>query len=75
MDTIILIVLAIANGTAEEIAKKTGLKEKAVYHLLEFLTIAGIVRKQNDRYFVDETDREIAELMLALDDLDYDYEN
>jgi len=29
------------------------------------------VKKQNDRYFVDETNREIAELLLALDDLEF----
>ncbi|ACP36067.1 hypothetical protein LS215_2075 [Sulfolobus islandicus L.S.2.15] len=63
--------MANTNGTAKEIAEKTGIKEEAVYHLLEFLSIAGLVKKQNDRYFVDETNREIAELLLALDDLEF----
>ena len=71
IDDIILIILANANGTVKEIAEKTGIKEEAAYHLLEFLSIAGIVRKQNDRYFVDETTRTIAELLLALDDLEF----
>ncbi|ADB87825.1 hypothetical protein LD85_2177 [Saccharolobus islandicus L.D.8.5] len=39
--------------------------------MLEFLTIAGIVRKQNDRYFVDETTRTIASLIKDLDDLEF----
>ena len=72
IDDIILVILANTNGTVKEIAEKTGIKEEAVYHLLEFLTIAGIVKKQNDRYFlVDETTRTIAELLLALDDLEF----
>nr|WP_176579828.1 helix-turn-helix domain-containing protein [Acidianus hospitalis] len=57
-----------ANGTVKEIAEKTGIKEEAIYHLLEFLTIAGIVRKQNDRYFVDETTRTIASLIKDLEE-------
>ncbi len=72
IDDIILVILANTNGTVEEIAEKTGIKEEAVYHLLEFLSIAGLVKKQNDRYLVDETNREIAELLLTLDDLDYE---
>jgi len=70
-----LIILANANGTVKEIAEKTGIKEEAVYHLLEFLTIAGIVRKQNDRYFTEENVREIAQLLLDLDDDDFEFSN
>ena len=72
----ILVILAnVCDNTVEEISRKTGIKEEAVYHLLEFLTIAGIVKKQNDRYFlVDETTRTIAELLLALDDLEFSNE-
>uniref|UniRef100_UPI0031B57996 helix-turn-helix domain-containing protein n=1 Tax=Acidianus hospitalis TaxID=563177 RepID=UPI0031B57996 len=68
IDDIILIILTNANGTVKEIAEKTGIKEEAIYHLLEFLTIAGIVRKQNDRYFVDETTRTIASLIKDLEE-------
>ncbi|WP_244988744.1 helix-turn-helix domain-containing protein [Saccharolobus shibatae] len=59
------------NNTVEEIAKKTGIREEAVYHLLEFLTIAGIVKKQENKYYIDETIRTIAQLMLDLDDLEF----
>ncbi|WP_062088635.1 helix-turn-helix domain-containing protein [Sulfolobus acidocaldarius] len=72
IDTVILEILANADGTVEEIAEKTGVKREAVYHLLEFLSIAGIVKKQGDQYFVDETIRTIAYLIIDLDDLDYE---
>ena len=62
--------MANANGTVKEIAEKTGIKEEAAYHLLEFLSIAGIVRKQNDRYFVDETTRTIVSLIKDLEEPD-----
>ncbi len=76
IDNIILVILIHTNNnTVEEIAEKTGIKEEAVYHLLEFLTIAGIVRKQNDRYFTEENVREIAQLLLDLDDDDFEFSN
>ena len=70
IDDIILVILANANGTIEEISRKTGIKEEAVYHLLEFLSIAGIVKKQGDQYFVDETIRTIAYLIKDLEETD-----
>jgi len=39
--------------------------------LLEFLSIAGLVKKQNDRYFTEEIVRDIAQLLLDLDDLEF----
>jgi hypothetical protein len=39
--------------------------------LLEFLSIAGLVKKQNDRYFAEEIVRDIAQLLLDLDDLEF----
>ena len=71
IDDIILVILANADGTIEEISRKTGIKEEAVYHVLELLTIANVVKKQNDRYFVDETTRTIASLIKDLDDLEF----
>jgi len=62
--------LANANGTVKEMAEKTGIKEEAVYHLLEFLTIAGIVKKENDRYSIDKTMRTIAQLLIDFKDGD-----
>jgi DNA-binding IclR family transcriptional regulator len=58
------------NNTVEEISDKTGIKKEAVYHLLEFLNIAGIVEKHDDRYFVDKTKRVIASLIIDLQGLD-----
>jgi len=68
----ILVILAnVCDNTVEEISRKTGIKEEAVYHLLEFLSIAGLVKKQNDRYFTEEIVRDIAQLLLDLDDLEF----
>ncbi|WP_244263103.1 hypothetical protein [Saccharolobus islandicus] len=46
------------------------MKEEAVYHLLEFLIIAGIVKKENDRYSIDKTMRTIAQLLIDFKDGD-----
>nr|WP_011225230.1 hypothetical protein [Sulfolobus islandicus]CAG38273.1 hypothetical protein [Sulfolobus islandicus] len=54
------------NNTIKEISRKTGIKEEAVYHLLEFLVIARVVKKENDRYYADETTRTIAEFLLNM---------
>nr|WP_011225180.1 hypothetical protein [Sulfolobus islandicus]CAG38219.1 hypothetical protein [Sulfolobus islandicus]CDF47332.1 unnamed protein product [Sulfolobus islandicus] len=59
------------NSTVEEISRKTGIKEEAVYHLLEFLTLARIAKKEGDKYVVDETIRTIAKLLIDLDDLEF----
>nr|WP_011225143.1 helix-turn-helix domain-containing protein [Sulfolobus islandicus]CAG38178.1 hypothetical protein [Sulfolobus islandicus] len=62
-------VLANTNdSTVEEISRKSGIKEEAVYYLLEFLNIAGLVKKENDKYWVDETIRTIAQLLIELPD-------
>ncbi|BBG25012.1 helix-turn-helix domain-containing protein [Sulfuracidifex tepidarius] len=71
IDDIILIILANTDGTVEDISSTTGIRKEAVYHILEFLTAAGIVKKENDRYYVDETIRTIAQLMLDLNDLEF----
>ena len=71
IDDIILIILANANGTVKEIAEKTGIKEEVVYHVLELLRIANVVKKQNNRYFTEEIVRDIAQLLLDLDDLEF----
>lgn len=71
----ILVVLAnTENNTVEEIAEKTGVKKDAVYHLLEFLTIAGIVKKEGNKYSADGRTRTIARLMLDFPD-DFDISN
>jgi predicted transcriptional regulator len=62
--------LANANGTVKEIAEKTGIKEEVVYHVLELLRIANVVKKQNNRYFVDETTRTIVSLIKDLEEPD-----
>ncbi|MEJ2780606.1 hypothetical protein WIW89_06840 [Stygiolobus sp. CP850M] len=59
-----------SGNTIEEIAEKTGIKEEAVYHVLELLRIANIVKKQNNRYFTEEIVRVIAQLLLDLEELD-----
>nr|WP_012386974.1 helix-turn-helix domain-containing protein [Sulfolobus islandicus]ABE99648.1 hypothetical protein [Sulfolobus islandicus]ABE99692.1 hypothetical protein [Sulfolobus islandicus] len=56
------------NNTVKEISRKAGIKEEAVYHLLEFLTLAGVVEKKNDRYDVDSIIRTIAQLLIELPD-------
>ena len=66
--------MANANGTVEEIAEKTGIKEEAVYHVLELLTIVNVVKKQNNRYFTEEIVRDMAQLLLDLDD-DLEFSN
>ena len=58
------------NNTVEEISEKTGIKKEAIYHLLEFLNIAGIVEKHDNRYFIDKTTRTIASLIINLQGLD-----
>jgi hypothetical protein len=66
--------LANTNGTVKEIAEKTGIKEEAVYHVLELLTIVNVVKKQNNRYFTEEIVRDMAQLLLDLDD-DLEFSN
>jgi DNA-binding IclR family transcriptional regulator len=71
IDDIVLVILAdVHNNTVEEISRKIGIKEEAVYHLLEFLTIIGVVKKQNNRYFAEEKVRVLAQLLLDLEELD-----
>jgi DNA-binding IclR family transcriptional regulator len=70
IDTVILEILANADGTVEEIAEKTGIKEEAVYHVLELLRLANVVKKQNNRYFAEEKVRVLAQLLLDLEELD-----
>ena len=65
-----MIILANTNGTVKEIAEKTGIKEEVVYHVLELLRIANVVKKQNNRYFVDETTRTIVSLIKDLEEPD-----
>jgi DNA-binding IclR family transcriptional regulator len=71
IDNIILVILIHTNNnTVEEISEKTGIKKEATYHLLEFLNIAGIVKKHDNRYIVDKTTRSTATLIIDLQGLD-----
>jgi hypothetical protein len=46
------------------------LKKEVAYHLLEFLAEAGIVKKNNNKYYVDERTRTIASLIKDLEEPD-----
>ncbi len=60
-----LIILSVVDGkTVKEIAEETGIKEKAVYHLMELLKLVDLVEERNGRYYSEY--REMAEILLQI---------
>lgn len=71
IDLVILMVLASTNNnTVEEVSRKTGLNPEVIYHVLEFLVLLGVVKKDNNRYDVDNKIRTSAQLLLDFRDID-----